>query len=83
MISKAAPAQEFERLRPRLLALLELHWAAESHDARAQVTGMFDEVFLATAWHVAHDLLDNGWRPEELSKTRAAHLKLVDGVDAA
>ena len=53
---------------------------------------MFEDAFLATAWHVAHDLLENGWSPGfvppasgqvQRSVVRSDHLKLVKNNDAA
>jgi hypothetical protein len=54
---------EFSALRPRLLALLEMHRTAPTEAARAALTKLLEEAFLATTWHVAQDLLENGWRP--------------------
>ncbi|MGA0599482.1 hypothetical protein ACO2Q3_02110 [Caulobacter sp. KR2-114] len=54
---------EFEGLKPRLLLLLEMYRNAASDEARANLTGLFQDVFLATAWNVATDLLNNGWQP--------------------
>ena len=58
MISRMTEAAEFGELRPRLLALIEQHRAARTDDERAQLAQRLEEVFLATAWHVAQDLLD-------------------------
>jgi hypothetical protein len=78
---------EFDALRPRLLALIEQHRTARTDDERAQVLGRLEEVFLATAWHVAQDLLENGWKPGFVSAppatVPAAALRVVGGTDAA
>src|SRR5580692_11747427 len=71
--SKSTDAIEFDALRPRLKALLELHRVAQTEEARVALVGMFEDAFLATAWHVAHDLLENGWsgvrtRPERFQR---------------
>jgi hypothetical protein len=45
-----------------------------------------EDVFLATAWHVAQDLLDHGWSPGVLPPgpvRSGARLKVVGGTDAA
>ncbi len=76
----------FERLRPELMALLALHRAAETEEARAAVVLLFERAFLATAWHVAQDLLDNGWSPGVVSAPAdrpSASLRVVGGTDAA
>jgi hypothetical protein len=81
-----APAAEFRELRPRLLLLLELHGKAASDSERAQIAREFETVFLATAWHVAKDLLENGYEPVAAptsSRVRSGKLKLVGGADAA
>jgi len=84
MISKTTDAIEFDELRPRLKALLALHRAAQTEEARAALVGLFEEAFLATAWHVAHDLLENGWAPSEAVKSAArGNLRVVRGSDAA
>jgi hypothetical protein len=85
MISKTTVAVEFDALRPRLLALLELHRAAQSDEDRATLVELFEDVFLATAWHVAQDLLENGWTPGLLptpASPQPPRLRLVSG-DAA
>ncbi len=83
MISETAPAGTFDELRPRLMALLEMHRAAKTDDARARLAETVEQVFLAAAWHVANDLLENGWRPQARSGPFAlvAGLRLVGGVD--
>ncbi|HEY1752757.1 MAG TPA: hypothetical protein VGG29_15980 [Caulobacteraceae bacterium] len=63
MNTRSTNVVEFDALRPRLLALLEQHRTASSEEARAQLVGRLEEVFLATAWHVARDMLENGWLP--------------------
>ena len=85
MISKTTDAIEFDALRPRLRALLELHRAAQTDEARAALVGMFEDAFLATAWHVAHDLLENGWAPSEAANAprERGRLRVVRGSDAA
>lgn len=86
MISKTTDAIEFDELRPRLKALLALHRAAQTDQAREALVGLFEEAFLATAWHVAHDLLENGWAPSAASPSMApaqSHLRIVRGSDAA
>lgn len=79
---------EFEGLKPRLLLLLEMYRNAASDEARANLTGLFQDVFLATAWNVATDLLNNGWQPTapppmpamQLEEPRPqGHLRLVKG----
>ena len=76
---------EFEALRPRLLLLLELHRAATTENERATLVELFEDVFLATASHVAQDLLEHGWRPGVAAEHPATrlHLKVVGGTDAA
>jgi hypothetical protein len=56
---------EFEGLKPRLLLLLEMYRNAGTDEARANLTALFQDVFLATAWNVATDLLNNGWQPSQ------------------
>jgi hypothetical protein len=86
MISKSTDAIEFNELRPKLKALLELHRAAQTDEAREALVGMFQDAFLATAWHVAHDLLQHGWSPSEAPVSHPAprgRLRAVRGSDAA
>jgi hypothetical protein len=85
MISKSTDSIEFNALRPRLKALLELHRAAQTEEARAALVGMFEDAFLATAWHVAHDLLENGWAPSAApdEPRERGRLRVVRGSDAA
>ena len=85
MISRNTDAIEFDALRPRLKALLELHRAAQTEEAREALVGLFEDAFLATAWHVAHDLLENGWEPSEgpTGARDRGHLRVVRGSDAA
>jgi hypothetical protein len=77
----------FEELRPQILALLELHRAAQTEEARVALVGLFERAFLATAWHVAQDLLENGWSPAVVQTTSSGRgqqrLKVVGGSDAA
>jgi hypothetical protein len=83
--SKSTDAIEFDALRPRLKALLELHRVAQTEEAREALVGMFEDAFLATAWHVAHDLLENGWAPSEAptAPRDRGRLRVVRGSDAA
>jgi hypothetical protein len=86
MKSRLTTPVEFTELRPRLKALLELHRTADTDEARATLVDLFEDVFLATAWHVATDLLENGWEPGFASHPRPVshgHLRLVKGDDAA
>ena len=86
MNSRTTEIVEFDALRPRLLALIEQHRTARTEDERAQLVGRLEEVFLATAWHVAQDLLENGWKPGFVSAPPAAApaaLRVVGGTDAA
>jgi hypothetical protein len=86
MITRTTAAVEFDALRPRLLALLELHRTAQSDAERATLVELFEDVFLATAWHVAQDLLENGWAPGLLPSPPSPHqrrLRLVSATDAA
>ena len=86
MNSRTTEIVEFDALRPRLLALIEQHRAARTEDERAQLVGRLEEVFLATAWHVAQDLLNNGWKPGFVSAPPAVAptaLRVVGGTDAA
>ena len=79
--------KEFTSLRPRLLMLLELHRAAETEAERAMLVDVFEDVFLATAWHVAQDLIANGWSPGFVStappRPARGNLTVVGGTDAA
>lgn len=85
MTSRPTTPEEFNELRPRLRALLELHRAAATEETRRMLAGQFEDVFLTTAWHVARDLLENGWSPGFAApaavKTpiavRGDHLRLV------
>jgi hypothetical protein len=87
MISRMTEAVDFDALRPRLLALIEQHRMARTDAERVQLVGRLEEVFLATAWHVAQDLLEHGWKPgfaEAPSPApRATALRVVGGADAA
>ncbi len=85
-MSRSTELTEFETLRPRLLVLLEMHRTAPTEEARAVLVELFQDVFLSTAWHVAQDLLENGWSPGFVSTPAAAargRLKVVGGADAA
>ena len=76
---------EFSELRPRLKMLLEMHRAAVTDQERAVLVDLFEDTFLATAWHVAQDLLENGWEPgyaaaappERRAAPMRANLRLV------
>lgn len=68
---------EFDEMRPRLHLLLELYRNAATEEARTTLMGLCEEVFLAAAWNVAVDLLDNGWQPG-LGRS-PSHLRLVSG----
>jgi hypothetical protein len=76
---------EFEGLKPRLLLLLEMYRNAATDEARANLTVLFQDVFLATAWNVATDLLNNGWEPTAAAPPTAVaerpqgRLRLVKG----
>jgi hypothetical protein len=87
MSTQSTDFLEFEALRPHILALLELHRMAQTEEARAALVGLFEKAFLATAWHVAQDLLENGWAPTVISAPLAGRgqlrLKVVGGSDAA
>ena len=76
---------ELAAIRPRLLVLLELHRAATSEDERAVLVGLIEDAFLAAAWHVAQDLLENGWRPvfaKAAPMRPRGDLKVVGGVQS-
>ena len=86
MITRTTDAVEFDALRPELIALLELHRAAQTEDARKALVGLFENLFLATAWHVAQDLLENGWTPgfvNDAPRAKRSDLRLIGGADAA
>jgi hypothetical protein len=75
-----AAFQEFHQLRPRLRLLLELHRTAETDEARARLAQNLEDAFLAAAWHIARDLLDNGWAPVSSEPiTHRRHLTVVNG----
>jgi hypothetical protein len=86
MISRTTDAVEFDALRPRLLALVEQHRAAKTEVERLRLIGRLEDVFLATAWHVAQDLLENGWKPGFADAPRqpsTTSLTVIGGIDAA
>jgi hypothetical protein len=86
MMTKSTDAVEFDALRPELMALLELHRAAQTEEARKALVGMFENLFLATAWNVAQDLLENGWSPGFLGvspRSKRSDLRVIGGADAA
>ena len=70
---------EFGEMRPRLRLLMELYRNAATDDARATLLTLCEDVFLAAAWNVAVDLLDNGWQPtiQASDALPTAHLRLV------
>jgi hypothetical protein len=86
MISRTTELVEFEALRPRLMVLIERHRTAHTDQERAQLVGRLEEVFLATAWHVAQDLLEHGWTPGFVGAPPSATptaLRVIGGTDAA
>ena len=86
MISRTTDAVEFDALRPRLLALVEQHRAAKTEAERQKLIGRLEDVFLATAWHVAQDLLENGWKPGFAAAPpprSTTSLTVIGGIDAA
>jgi hypothetical protein len=86
MITRTTDAVEFDALRPELMALLELHRAAQTDEARKALVGLFENLFLATAWNVAQDLLENGWSPGFVDRTprsKRSDLRVIGGADAA
>jgi hypothetical protein len=86
MMTRNTDPVEFDALRPELMALLELHRAAQTEEARKALVGMFENLFLATAWNVAKDLLDNGWSPGFLDaapRSKRSDLRVIGGADAA
>jgi hypothetical protein len=86
MMTRSTDPVEFEALRPELMALLELHRAAQTEEARKALVGMFENLFLATAWNVAQDLLENGWAPGFLDpapRSKRSNLRVIGGADAA
>jgi len=75
---------EFTELRPRLLAILEMHRAARTEASRAALAKLLEDVFLAATWNVAQDLLENGWRPGFISSSptpAGGRLRVVGGTD--
>jgi len=86
-MSNGEALNEFDTIRPHVLALLKLHRAAETEEARTALAGMLEDAFLAASWHVARDLLENGWSPGPAPPVRRSvrrpHLRLVGGTDAA
>jgi hypothetical protein len=70
---------EFAEMRPRLRLLLELYANAATDEARATLVSLFEDVFLAAAWNIATDLLENGWQPTVSKKDQrpVARLKVV------
>jgi hypothetical protein len=89
MTTRSTTPTEFDELRPRLRTLLELHRIAGTDEERSRIASAFQEAFLATAWHVARDLIENGWAPGFEAppaggkRAGGGHLKLVDDEDAA
>lgn len=75
---------ELSALRPRLLALLEMHRSATTEASRAALAKLFEDLFLATSWNIAQDLLENGWRPSVIAPkpTRpGGALQVVGGTE--
>jgi len=86
MMTKSTDPVEFDALRPELMALLELHRAAQTDEARKALVAMFENLFLATAWNVAQDLLENGWAPgfvDQGPRRKRSDLRVIGGADAA
>ena len=86
MMTRSTDAAEFDALRPRLLAIVEQHRAARTDEERSRLVGRLEDVFLATAWNVAHDLLENGWTPGFFSDPAArtpGYLRLVGSLKIA
>ena len=86
MMTRITEAVEFDALRPELMALLELHRAAQTDEARKALVAMFEDLFLATAWNVAQDLLENGWSPgfaDASPRAKHSKLRVIGGADAA
>ena len=86
MMTRSTDPVEFDALRPELMALLALHRAAKTEEARKALVGMFENLFLATAWNVAQDLLENGWTPGFLDaapRSKRSDLRVIGGADAA
>jgi hypothetical protein len=86
MSENSADVFPFEGLRPQLLALLALYRTAKSEEACEALEALFERAFLAAAWHVAQDLLDNGWSPTVVSsrvRRSSTELRVVGGADAA
>jgi len=71
----------FDEMRPRLHLLMELYRNAATDEARTTLRGLFEDVFLAAAWNVAVDLLENGWEPAVRTASRGpvVNLRLVSG----
>jgi hypothetical protein len=87
MSLKATLPAEFGELRPRLKLLVQMHRAARTDEERVELEGLLEELFLATAWYVAEDLLENGWKPVRTSgvspeRIAASNLRVI-GDDAA
>ncbi|HEY3799751.1 MAG TPA: hypothetical protein VGL58_15480 [Caulobacteraceae bacterium] len=82
MLTEINKLTEFDALRPRLQALMELYRAARTDEARAALMRFTEELFLAAAWNVANDLLDNGWSPSPSPSSAGARRLRVVG-DAA
>jgi hypothetical protein len=86
MISRTTDAVEFDALRPRLLALVEQHRTAKTEAERQTLISRMEDVFLATAWHVAQDMLENGWKPGFVGtppQPSTTALTVIGGTDAA
>jgi hypothetical protein len=77
---------ELELLRPKLLALLELHRASQTPDARGAVVALLERTFLDAALSVAQDLVEHGWTPPAVVppvQRAQPWLRVVGGTDAA
>jgi len=76
---------EFDKIRPHVMALLALHRAAQTEAARVAVAGLLEEAFLAASWHIASDMVENGWTPGAARREWKVRptLRVVGGVDAA
>jgi hypothetical protein len=85
-MNDSSALSEFDAIRPHVMALLELHRAAQTEEARSMLAGLLEEAFFAASWHIAKDLLENGWRPGAAPPRRPEgppRLRVVGGVDAA
>jgi hypothetical protein len=67
---------DFADMRPRLHLLMELYRNAATDEARTTLLALCEDVFLATAWNVAVDLLENGWEPAALPPPTGGRARL-------